>query len=205
MSLAIVGVVSLLGAVQKARSQLVHWKAASAFGAAGIPGALLGAQATPLVPPPVLLLIFALLMLGVAIRMWRSPLPAPAAGADCSFARCLAAGFGVGGLTGFLGVGGGFLLVPALVYFALLTPPVAVGTSLAIIALNSLAGLVGHWPIASGHGASTAWFVLAASAGMLVGLPLAPRLSARALHRSFAGFVALLGLFVIAETLFNAA
>ncbi len=201
MSLAIVGAVSLLGTVQKARGGLVHWPAVGAFGAAGIFGAMLGAQGTRLVPPQILLLLFALLMLAVAIKMWRQPARDPERGAECKLARCLAAGFVVGALTGFLGVGGGFLLVPALAYFALLSTPTAVGTSLAIIALNSFGGLLGHWKSASGHWQLTGLFLLAAIVGMLAGLPLTKRISARALNRSFAVFVAVVGLFVVGQTI----
>ncbi len=202
MSLAIVGAVSFLGAAQKARGGLVHGQAVGTFGASGVFGAMLGAQFTRLVPPNVLLLLFALLMLAVALKMWRRPRRTTAHAAECKPVRCLAAGFVVGLLTGFLGVGGGFLLVPALVYFALLSLPVAVGTSLAIIALNSLGGLLGHWKTAGDHWQLTGLFLLAAMAGMLAGLPLTKRISAGALNRGFAIFVAAVGLFVIGQTVF---
>lgn len=202
MSLAIVGAVSLLGTAQKARAGLVHWQAVTAFGAAGGLGAVLGAQGTGLVPPSVLLVIFALLMLAVAASMWRRPHRPTSQGAECKLGRCLAAGFGVGVLTGFLGVGGGFLLVPALAYFALLSTPMAIGTSLAVIALNSIGGIVGHWQSAGKNWQLIALFLLAAIAGMFAGLPLAQRISAGALNRSFAVFVALVGLFVIGQTIF---
>ncbi len=200
MSLAIVGGVSLLGTIQKARRGLVHWKAAGAFGGAGIPGALLGAQATALVSARALLLIFGFLMLGVALHMWRRPQELTRRDVECRITRCLAAGFGVGALTGFLGVGGGFLLVPALAYFALLPTPMAVGTSLAIIALNALGGLVGHWNVTDGQWGGLGWFLLAAVAGMLAGLPLTAHVSARQLNRAFALFVVLVAFFVIGHT-----
>src|SRR5690349_20961250 len=114
MSLAIVGGTSAAGAWWKQRQGLVHWRAAMLFGFSGIPGAVAGAQFTPLVSPVVLMLLFASLMTVVAVRMLArrgdevlNPLP------DCRPVRCGLAGFGVGVLTGFLGVGGGFLIVPA--------------------------------------------------------------------------------------------
>ena len=204
MSLAIVGAVSALGTVHKARSGLVHWPAVGAFGIAGMLGAALGAQFTRLVPPNVLLLLFALLMVAVAIKMWRRPQYAVEQAAECNPVRCLIAGFGVGLLTGFLGVGGGFLLVPALAHFALLATPMAIGTSLAIIALNSFGGLLGHWQTAGAHWQLTTLFLLAAVVGMLGGLPLAKRISVGALNRTFAVFIAVIGLFVIARNLFGA-
>ena len=101
-------------------------------------------------------------------------------------------------------MGGGFLLVPALAHFALLATPMAVGTSLAIIALNSAGGLIGHWKNAGGHWELTALFLLAAMAGMLASLPLAKRISAGALNRAFAVFVAAIGLIVLGRNLFGA-
>lgn len=193
MSLAIVGAVSALGTVHKARNGLVHWPAVAAFGGAGMLGAALGAQGTRLVPPKVLLLLFAVLMVAVAIKMWRRPQRIVEQEAECKPARCLTAGFGVGALTGFLGVGGGFLLVPALAHFARLSTPLAVGTSLAIIASNSLGGSLGHWQTAGAHWQLTVLFLLAAIIGMLVGLPLVKRISAGALNRSFAVFVFVIG------------
>ena len=204
MSLAIVGAVSALGTVHKARHGLVHWPAVGAFGTAGMLGAALGAQGTRLVPPNVLLLLFAILMVAVAIKMWRRPRRIVEQEAECEPVRCLSAGFGVGALTGFLGVGGGFLLVPALAHFALLSTPMAVGTSLAIIALNSLGGLLGHWHTAGAHWQLTMLFLLAAVAGMFAGLPLAKRISVGALNRTFAVFVFAIGLFVIGRNLFAA-
>jgi len=204
MSLAIVGAVSALGTVHKARNGLVHWPAVGAFGGAGMLGAALGAQGTRLVPPNVLLLLFAVLMVAVAIKMWRRPHRPIEQEAECKPLRCLAAGFGVGALTGFLGVGGGFLLVPALAHFARLSTPMAVGTSLAIIALNSLGGLLGHWQTAGAHWQLTALFLVAAIVGMLAGLPLAKHISVGALNRAFAVFIAAIGLFVIGRNLFGA-
>ena len=204
MSLAIVGAVSALGTVHKARNGLVHWRAVGAFGGAGMLGAALGAQGTRFVPANVLLLLFAVLMVAVAIKMWRRPDRRTEQEAECRPVRCLTAGLGVGALTGFLGVGGGFLLVPALAHFALLSTPMAVGTSLAIIALNSLGGLLGHWQTAGAQWQLTAFFLIAAVVGMLAGLPLAKRISAGALNRAFAVFIAAIGLFVIGRNLFGA-
>jgi uncharacterized membrane protein YfcA len=91
------------------------------------------------------MLIFAALMALVAVRMLVrrgddavEPLP------DCRPLRCGLAGMGVGLLTGFFGVGGGFLLVPAMILFARLPIAVVVGTSPAVIAANSFAGWLGH-------------------------------------------------------------
>ena len=201
MSLAIVGGVSALGTALKARGGTVDWKTVITFGAAGMVGAALGAQGTHLVSPRMLLLIFAGLMVVVAVNMWRRASPAVQQTGARKPQRCIPAGFAVGALTGFLGVGGGFLLVPALAYFAGLPTPVAIGTSLAIISMNSLGGLLGHWVEAGTNWRVTVLFLAAAMLGMLAGLPIGRRISAPALNRGFAVFVILVAMFIIAQTL----
>lgn len=190
MSLAIVGGTSAVGAWWKQRQGRVHWRAALLFGFAGIPGAVAGAQLTPLVSPVVLMLMFASLMAVVAVRMLArrgdeavEPLP------DCRLVRCGLAGFGVGVLTGFLGVGGGFLIVPAMILFARLPMATAVGTSLVVIAANSVAGLAGQWRHGGFDGALTLTFLAVALAGMVGGLALGPRLTTVTLRRAFGWFV----------------
>ena len=199
MSLAIVGGVSAVGAAIQARSGLVHWKAMFVFSAAGIPGAWVGAQVTHFVAASTLLLIFAALMLLVAAKMWFGKTSVAEADANCRPFRCALAGVVVGFVTGFLGVGGGFLLVPALALAAHLPIKNCVGTSLAIIALNSLGGLLGHVRHAGLNWHLTGLFLAAALVGTLAGIPLARRVSADSLTRGFALFVAAVALFVIAE------
>jgi uncharacterized membrane protein YfcA len=199
MSLAVVGGTSLVGAVLKARQQLIHVRAALWFAGTGALGAMAGAQLTPLVAPDVLLLLFAALMVVVAVAMLRrrdqalEPLP------ECRPWRCGLAGMGVGLLTGFLGVGGGFLLVPAMVVFARLPLKVAVGTSLAVIAANSFTGLAGHWRHTHLDWPLTGAFLAAALLGMAAGLPLAARMPVRRLSRAFAWFVLAVAGFVLAR------
>jgi uncharacterized membrane protein YfcA len=137
------------------------------------------------------MLIFAGLMLVVGSLMLRRQAPKKEQRRSCHPPRCLAAGFVVGGLTGFLGVGGGFLLVPALVWFAGVGTRTAVGTSLAIIALNAAAGLVGHLGIAQIPWASAAGLSAVAIAGMLVGKRASGRIRSTSLRTVFACFVIL--------------
>lgn len=199
MSLAIVGAVSAVGAAIQARVGLVHWKAVLMFGAAGIPGAWFGAQLTHFVSPAALLLMFAALMLLVAAKMWFGKKSVTDGAAHCHPLRCALAGVVVGFVTGFLGVGGGFLLVPALAMAARLPIKTAVGTSLAIIALNSLGGLIGHAKYGALDWRLTLVFLAAALVGTIAGIPLARRVSADALTRGFAVFVGVVALFVVAE------
>ncbi len=200
MSLAIVGGTSVAGAWWKHRQGLVHWRAAGLFGGAGMVGSLVGAQFTRLVSPGVLMLLFAALMVVVAARMLAQrgdegiePLP------DCRPIRCGLAGLVVGVLTGFLGVGGGFLIVPAMILFARLPMAVAVGTSLVVIAANSLAGLAGHLRHDGFDGRITLGFLAAALLGMAGGMRLGGRLPTVVLRRAFGGLVLAVAGFVIAK------
>jgi hypothetical protein len=113
-----------------------------------------------------------------------------------------AAGFGVGLLTGFLGVGGGFLIVPALTLFAGLPIHAAIGTSLLVIAANSAAGVVGHLRQGEMPLGLTAALTASAALGALAGVRLASSLDPARLRRSFAVFVILVGLFLLGKNAF---
>jgi uncharacterized protein len=201
MSLAVVGATSLFGAYLHHRRENVDLKSGLLFGSAGIVGAIAGSPLTKLVSPAALLLIFGILMLVVAVSMvWRrrdraeDAMPhAPRA------AQGLLAGFGVGVLTGFLGVGGGFLIVPALVYFGGLTMKRAVGTSLFVIFLNCAAGLIGHAAQGIFDLGLTGLVMALAVGGAIAGTMLSHRLAAHRLQRLFAILVLGVGGFLIAK------
>ena len=144
MSLLIVGTTSALGSLINLRRGNFDLRAAIFFGASGIAGAFIGSKFTHLVSAQVLLLCFGALMLVVGIRMLLVN-EAIRPGGLCRPLRCFVTGVVVGLLTGFLGVGGGFVILAALVLFAGLEMKTAVGTSLAVIAVNSLAGLLGQF------------------------------------------------------------
>jgi uncharacterized membrane protein YfcA len=200
LSLLIVGAAALAGAWQRARAGEVYFKAAGMFALSGMAGAVLGAKLTPLVPPAALMLSFAGLMVVLGIRMLvpRKSLLLPEP--ECHPARCLLAGAGVGVLTGFLGVGGGFLLMPALVKFARLPIRVATGTSLAIIAANSASGFVSHLGDAPTPWLLAAVFSVIAVAGVLAGGKISSRVPERTLRLAFAGLVLLTAAFVVWQT-----
>ena len=189
LSLLIVGTAALIGAWQRARAGEVHFKAAGMFVLSGMVGAVLGARLTHLLSPSALMITFAILMVVVAVRMLvprKAGLePAP----ECRPWRCLLAGAGVGVLTGFLGVGGGFLLMPALAKFARLPLRVATGTSLAVIACNSAAGFVSHLGESPTPWKLAAVFSIIAAAGVLAGGIVASRLPEKTLRRAFAVLV----------------
>lgn len=198
MSLAIVGSTALVGGLVHARAGRVDLGAAALFGLAGMLAAPLGARASHLVSPRVLLLSFAALMLVVGALMLRRPRAVHARPRPPRLAAPLA-GLLVGLLTGFLGVGGGFLIVPALTLLAGLEVPAAVGTSLFVIAANSASGLASHlgqgqMPIRLTLGLTTC-----AVAGALVGVRLSSGLEPVRLRRGFALFVIGVGLALLAK------
>ncbi len=192
MSLVIVGGTSALGGALNWRRGVFDWRAAGFFALSGMAGALLGARFTHLVSGPVLLLLFGGLMMVVGAQMLRGR-EARVRSHECRPARCLVTGVTVGALTGFLGVGGGFLIVPALVLAAGLEMKPAIGTSLAIIAVNCLGGLMGQLRYTSFDWVLTVGFLIAAMVGMLAGVALTARLSGQALRRAFGWCVVGLG------------
>jgi hypothetical protein len=145
MSLAVVGITSSFGAFLHYKRENVELSSGLLFGVSGIFGAFLGSPLTRLVSSNILMLIFAALMFVVAISMiWRKQTSTDETIRKSNKTKAILAGFGVGILTGFLGVGGGFLIVPALVFFGGLPLKKAIGTSLLVIAMNCVAGLLGH-------------------------------------------------------------
>jgi len=197
LSLFIVGAAALVGAIRRFRSGEIHLKAVLMFAISGMAGAAGGARLTPLVSGKVLMVIFAVLMLAVAINMLVGKRIEADPKAECRPVRCLLAGLGVGVLTGFIGVGGGFLLMPALVKFAKLPLRVATGTSLAVISFNSAAGFVSHFGEAPPRWTLALAFAAIAAAGVLLGSFFAKRLPVARLRQGFAFMVIITGSFVL--------
>ena len=191
MSLVIVGGTSALGSLLHLRRGDFDWRAATFFSVSGIIGAFVGAKFTHLVSVPMLLLLFGALMLVVGMRMLRNG-EAKAVSHECRPLRCLAIG---------VVVGGGFLILPALVLFAGLEMKPAIGTSLAIIAVNCIGGLVGQLRYVNFDWWLTLGFLLAAMVGMFAGAALAKQLSGAVLRRGFAWCVVLLGFLLVARNL----
>jgi uncharacterized membrane protein YfcA len=201
MSLAVVGVTSLIGVALHARRGAVDVAAGATFGASGIVGALAGARLTALVSPAVLLLSFAALMLVTAVMMLarRGKDREEPALHRKSAVKAVLAGLAVGVLTGFLGVGGGFLVVPALVLFGGLAMKEAIGTSLLVIAINCAAGLVAHLQYGGFDPKIAGLVTLLAAAGTLAGTTLSHRVSPARLKTGFAVFVIAVALFLVAR------
>lgn len=203
MSMAIVGATSMVAGFMHWRQGRFHNKAALLLGTTGMGTAYLGSAFTHLVSSSALLLMFAAIMLIVGLIMLRGGFQGLTPG-QCRPIRCGAVGAAVGVLTGFLGVGGGFLIVPALVLFAGLETRKAVGTSLAIIALNSFSGLIGQLRYAPVDWQLTAEFTVLALAGMLIGFALSNRVSEPTLRKTFAVFLLIVAVTVAGLVLFRA-
>ena len=199
-SLFIVAVTSAVALVPHARAGRVQWRTGLVFGAAGLAGAYAGGRLAAYVPIAVLLAGFGLLTAAAAtvmIRSCRRPLrPKPHAG---RLPLLLGLGVAVGLVTGMVGAGGGFVIVPVLVLLADLTMTAAVGTSLLVIALQAGAGLAGHlsnaavdWPLAL---AITALAI----GGSLAGARLAARVPAAMLRTSFGWFLTAMAILLLME------
>ncbi|MEU7995902.1 sulfite exporter TauE/SafE family protein [Micromonospora sp. NPDC049060] len=201
-SLLVVGVTSAVGALPHARAGRVRWRTGLLFGAAGMVGAYGGGRLAAFVPPAVLLAGFAVMMLATATAMLRGRHDGPGRQRrELPVARVLLDGVVVGLVTGLVGAGGGFLVVPALALLGGLPMPVAVGTSLVVIAMKSFAGLAGYLSTVDiDPGLATA-VTAAAVLGSLAGGRLAGRVREDVLRRAFGWFVAAMGVFVLAGQL----
>jgi uncharacterized protein len=203
-SLLIVGGIALLGAIPYALRGLVDWRNVLFFGLPGMAGTYLGAWLSQFVSGQVQLLTFALVMILAAYFMAR---PAPLRPTQKRQAwKIVLEGTAVGALTGFVGVGGGFLIVPALVLLGGLPMHLAVGTSLLIIALKSFAGFYKYLHLLPAQGLSVNFtvaglFLLVGALGSLLGGRVAVRLPHEALKRGFALFLVVMGVYIVAQNL----
>ena len=208
-SLLVVGVASAGGAIAHARRGRVHLRTGLAFGLAGMVGAFGGGATARFVPGGVLLALFALLMLVTGVAMLRGRRQdgdaAAAAPRPVAWLRVAAIGAAVGFVTGLIGAGGGFVIVPALVLFAGLPMAEAVGTSLLVVAMSALAGFAGHLGHVDLDLALTIPFTGVVVVGSLIGTALAGRVPQAAMRRVFAWFVLAVGVFLVGGRLASSA
>ena len=190
-SLLVVGVTSSVALVPHARAGHVRWRIGLAFGAASMATAFAGGRLGALLPGTLLIVGFALVMVAAGIAMllraWAShPVRA---GKHIQLPRILAVGLGVGLVTGVLGAGGGFVIMPALTLLGGLAVREAVATSLLVIAMNAFAGVAGSAAHVGLDGGIVAAVTALAIAGSLVGARIGRRLPAHQLQRTFGWFV----------------
>ena len=200
MSLPIVGTAALVGVVSHWRAGNVRLQTAAIFGSVAMVGSYTGARASQLLTGRVQLLILGVVMVAASVSMLRSAAGSTLhedATAPAHPVLMLSVGFGVGILTGVIGIGGGFLIVPALVILGKVPMKSAVGTSLLVIAMNSLSGYLGH------HGeGNVPWdfvvrFTAVAIIGIVAGTALVKHISTRQLKRAFALLLIVIGVLVL--------
>ncbi|MBV2127999.1 sulfite exporter TauE/SafE family protein [Arsukibacterium indicum] len=206
-SLLIVAGISLFGSVHNGMKRLISWRHVLWFGVPGMLGTYGGAWAGTLIDSRWQLLVFALLMIVAAVFMWRSKLQDMISLPDFNKTKVIADGLLVGAITGFVGVGGGFLIVPALVLLAGLPIAVSVATSLLIIAMKSFVGFAKYYLVFSSQGLQFDWPVIALMtiagiAGSYLGGWVGRRLPKEKLQRGFAIFLALMAIVVITQSVF---
>ncbi|WP_347403515.1 sulfite exporter TauE/SafE family protein [Micromonospora sp. WMMD967] len=202
-SLLVVGATSVVGVIPHARAHRVRWRTGLIFGLAGMTGAYAGGRLAGLIPGGVLLTGFAVMMLATAVAMIRGRRDADgrAAPHELPVPRVILDGVVVGLVTGLVGAGGGFLVVPALALLGGLPMSVAVGTSLVVIAMKSFAGLAGYLSTVQIDWGLAAAVTAAAIAGSLAGGRLTARIPADILRKAFGWFVVVMGVFVLGQQL----
>jgi uncharacterized protein len=212
MSLAIIGTVSLLGAIPHWKLGNIQLKTAAMFGLSTMLGAYTGARIAtlPLITGTVQMLLFATMMLlaaGFMIRKSSQTAETTSSAADltlypkpiCKYCWLwlVSEGIGVGILTGLVGVGGGFAIVPALVLLANVPMKQAIGTSLLVIVLNSIAGFLGYLGYVTLNLNLMATFAIAASFGIFAGAYLVRFVQAKHLQKAFGYFLLAMSAFIL--------
>lgn len=217
-SLAAVGAISLFGMLAYWRLKLVDLRTGVLFAVAGMAGAPVGTWVATMLPDTVILLSFTVVMIVVAVRMWkharRREENCPSAlgctrdpeGEIILTLRCaillILVGLVTGVLSGLYGIGGGFIIVPTLVLLTGMSMQRAIGTSLMVIVLVSISGVASQ--AISGQVVSfdrTGWFTVGGISGMFVGQALGNRLSGAALQKVFVIAILAVALFVIVRNL----
>lgn len=219
-SLFIVGITSLVGSVSYYKKNLVSLKTALIFGAPSIASVYIVRKfVMPAVPAEIfslpsfvltknaaIMIVFALLMVGAAISMIRSKecvdCPKDAAATNFNYPLILLEGVVVGALTGLVGAGGGFLIIPALVLLGKLDMKLAVGTSLVIIAAKSLIGFTGDLSHTEVNWSFLLLFSALSVSGIFVGSFLSTKIEAQKLKKAFGWFVLVMGIFILGKELF---
>ncbi len=198
-SLVIVGLTAVFAAVGYARAGRVSWRAATILTVSAVPTSVLGSQLNSRANEDVLLLLFAAVLLvaaGAMLPRTGGNGPGAVTAGRVRAAPLVAAGIGVGLLTGFLGVGGGFVVVPVLVALLSFSLPVAAGTSLVVIALNAAVALVARAGSLDNLETSVIVpFTIAAVVASLVGGRVAGRISTDRLTGVFAGLLVLVAVY----------
>ena len=205
-SLFIVGSIALAGSLQFIRAGFINWRSVATFGVPGMAGTYAGAAIAAYVSGLAQLALFAVVMLLASYLMLRPIALTEGSRAPRALWKIAGDGLVVGIVTGLVGVGGGFLIVPALVLLGGLTMHHAVATSLVIIALKSFSGFYKYLDVLNEQDLSLDWPVLwlitiLGIAGSIVGSRLARRIHQDRLKRWFGYFLIVMGIYILARSL----
>jgi uncharacterized membrane protein YfcA len=199
-----VGATSLLGTFGHWRAGNVNMRIALIFGTVAMAGTYLGARLAVFFSGAAQLALFAVVMLLAAFFMFRDKKPQRSSAAEAdgpaahmSMGLIVIEGIAVGVLTGLVGVGGGFLVVPVLVILGKIPMKEAIGTSLLVIAMKSFAGFIGYLGQVNIPWGFMAGFTVVAAVGILAGTYLVRFVSQAALKRAFAVFLVVMGSFIL--------
>ncbi len=206
-SLGIVATISLFGSIPYIKKKEVHWISLLFFGVPGMLGTYGGASLSKYLSGTTQLLIFAIVMLLAAIMMIRNPenvnLSVPKSPSKWLL---MGEGLAVGVLTGLVGVGGGFLIIPSLVLLAGLSMRLAVGTSLLIITLQSSIGFLKYTSVLAEQNLHINWdimavFTLIGILGSFIGNKVGTKIPQQNLKKGFGFFLVVMGIYIIYKSL----
>jgi uncharacterized membrane protein YfcA len=203
-SLFVVGATSATALIPHARKGRVRWRTGIIFGLAGMAGAFGAGRVAKFIPSGILLVLFATMMVVTAVAMLRGR-KSPGGGAkesgDLPVGKVLIEGLVVGSVTGLVGAGGGFLVVPALVLLGGLPMNVAVGTSLLVIAMKSFAGFAGYLSSTTVEWKTLLAISALAIVGSVIGGWAAGKVAQEKLRRGFGWFVVVMAVYMLAQEL----
>lgn len=205
-SLAIVGTIALAGSLPYLKKKQIDWRMVVLFGVPGMAGTYIGAWLANWVPGLIQLSLFAVVMLLASWLMLKPVVLDDTPHEPRDIWKIGLDGLLVGVLTGLVGVGGGFLIVPALVLLGGLTMHCAVATSLVIIALKSLTGFWKYLDVLDQQGLVLDWNVIAIVTilgvlGSFAGSRIAGRFDQQKLKKVFGLFLIIMGIYILARTL----
>lgn len=216
-SLFVVGSTALVGGLRNAFQKNVDFSIVWVFGIPSLIAAyLVRAFVIPAIPDVVfsvssfiitksllLMVLFAVVMLTASVRMIRSgQTGALAANVEISYTKLVVLGVFIGVLAGAVGAGGGFLIIPALVFIAHMPMKKAVGTSLFIIAIQSLAGFMGDVGQAEINWSFLLLFSLMSVIGIFIGIGLSKKIPGESLKKGFGWFVLAMGIYILLKEIF---
>ncbi|MEW5852591.1 MAG: sulfite exporter TauE/SafE family protein [Myxococcota bacterium] len=205
MSLLVVGTTSVTALIPHARGGRVRWKTGALFGLTSMVGAYSAGRVAHYIPPTALLVAFGVMMLVTSVAMMRKKASPPANDQvegtlpQLPVGKIIAEGLAVGAVTGLVGAGGGFLVVPALVLLGRLPMGHAVGTSLLVIAMKSYAAFAGYLSKVEVDWTVALLVTVAAVAGSFVGGGLAGRIAQETLRKVFAWFIVVMSAFILVQ------